>query len=257
MSGSGQDPGDGGGAAGYLAELERLLLARGLPPDRVTETVAGLGAHRAAAAPGASVREFGPAAELARRLAPGERAAPEEHVETWRWTADVYADEALLNRFGDEGWEVERIDAGGRFVGHRDPERPRRWAYRREVVAGDRAALDRELARAGWQPCGTWVVYGWYKRLRPEPAPPAYPAEETETGPPARTAPARPAFAVRRLSAALVPVALALLAAAAVLIAVPHGEGGAGITFASGALAGAATPLLAARAALLRRRRRR
>ncbi|WP_372346976.1 hypothetical protein [Streptomyces sp. KL116D] len=162
----------------YWDELTRLLSARGLPPEHAAATVAELGAHRGGPGSPDPADAFGPAAELARRLAPG-RAAADERFEIWRWSADTYADETLLDRFGEEGWEVEDVDALGRFVSRRDPERPRHWEYRREVVSGDRGARDAELAHDGWEPCGTWVVYAWYKRPgaeRPETPPPA-PAE--------------------------------------------------------------------------------
>ncbi|WP_420032974.1 hypothetical protein ACN2WE_10035 [Streptomyces sp. cg28] len=153
--------GDGTATTAYWDELARHLRGRGLPPGHVTATVTELAERLGGTDPAAA---FGPAEELAGRLAP-ERAAPDEHVEIWRWTADTYADAALLDRFGAEGWELREIDGLGRFVCHRDPEHPGRWEYRREpAVRGD-------TAPEGWEPCGTWVVYRWYKRpLPPETA---------------------------------------------------------------------------------------
>jgi hypothetical protein len=227
---------------GYLAELARLLLAHGLPADHVEATVADLAEHLAETGPGDPVDEFGPVAEFARRLAPEttpEDAAPDEHVETWRWTADTYADEALLDRFGDEGWEVMRIDALGRFVSHRDPEQPQRWEYRRELVTRGRSVLDRELAPEGWEPCGTWVVYGWYKRPK---AATLGPAAQFTAPPPA--APTRHTFFSRRFYVTLAAATLVLIVAA-IVVSVPDGEASTGAGFVTGAVTGAAVPLLA------------
>ncbi|MFD8570982.1 hypothetical protein [Streptomyces sp. NPDC059639] len=152
-------------AAAYWDALSGHLRGRGLPPGHVTETVGELSARSGGTDPADA---FGPAGELARRLAPGP-SAPDEHVEIWRWTADTYADAALLDRFGAEGWELREIDDLGRFVCRRDPERPGRWEYRREPAVPGAAAPE------GWEPCGTWVVYHWYKR-------PARTPPETATG---------------------------------------------------------------------------
>ncbi|MFI0236909.1 hypothetical protein [Streptomyces sp. NPDC016845] len=241
----------------YLAELSRLLGASGLPPDHVDATVDDLAAHLAESGPVDPEDEFGPVEEFARQLAPEsaapDGAVPDEHVETWRWTADTYADEALLDRFGDEGWEVERVDALGRFVSHRDPEQPQRWEYRRELVTRGRAALDRELAVEGWEPCGTWAVYGWYKRPK---AATLGPAAEMTTPPPA--APTRHAFFSRRFWLTLALATVALITAA-VALSVRDGEASTGAGFVTGASVGAAVPLLAGWAVVVwqvRRRRR-
>ncbi|MEU6389870.1 hypothetical protein [Streptomyces sp. NPDC046939] len=239
----------------YLAELSRLLRDHGLPPAHVTATVDDLAAHLAESGPVDPEDEFGPVAEFARQLAPegaaADAVAPDEHVETWRWTADTYADEALLDRFGDEGWEVERIDALGRFVSHRDPEHPQRWEYRRELVTRGRAALDRELAVEGWEPCGTWVVYGWYKRPK---AATLGPAARMAAPPPAT--PTRTTFFSRRFYATLATATVALVAAA-IALAVRDGEPSTGAGFVTGALAGAAVPLLAGWAVVAWQMRRR
>ncbi|MFJ4712529.1 hypothetical protein [Streptomyces sp. NPDC088785] len=146
--------GDGTRAAAYWGEVSRELHGRGLPPGHVTATVDELAARSGGADPAPA---FGPPGALAGLLAP-ERAAPDEHVEVWRWSADTFADAALLDRFGAEGWELREIDALGRFVCHRDPEHPRLWEYRREPAGPGDAVPD------GWEPCGAWVVYHWFKR---------------------------------------------------------------------------------------------
>ncbi|MFI9779674.1 hypothetical protein ACIHCV_34115 [Streptomyces sp. NPDC051956] len=230
---------------GYLDRLAELLReAHGLPPDHVAATVADLAAYLAQAGGADPQDAFGPAEAVARRLAPSGTAA-DEHLETWRWLADTYVDEHLLNRFGDEGWEVERVDPLGRFVSHRDPERPRRWEYRRELITGGGGRLDERLAPDGWEPCGSWVVYAWFKREKaagtgPEPAP-------SEPPP----VPRRPTFPGRRRGCVLLGGALALAAAVVVAASTVTGFG---VGLAVGLPVGALVPPVTAWAVRGRRR---
>ncbi|WP_156724253.1 hypothetical protein [Streptomyces apocyni] len=229
----------------YLGELAALLRAAGLPADHVAATVDELAAHLAESG-GDAVDEFGPVAEFARQLTPGgagggggERpAAPEARAEFWRWTADTFVDEKLLNHFGDEGWEVERVDALGRFVSRRDPEQPQRWEYRRELVTLGREGLDEKLAPDGWEACGNWVIYAWFKRPK---AASLGPAARIETPQPA---PSRGNFLSRRFYALVAVIALAVVVAG-VVVAVRDGEVSSGLGFATGLLAGAAVPVAA------------
>ncbi|MGW0732192.1 hypothetical protein [Streptomyces sp. NPDC002851] len=223
----------------YLDALADRLRAEGLPDAHVTATVADLAAHLAETE-GEPEDEFGPLEEFARQLVPGGDGAPpapESHVETWRWVADTYVDEELLCRFGAEGWEVERVDALGRFVSHRDPERPQRWEYRRELVSlRGREGLDEKLAPDGWEACGNWLVYAWFKRPM---AASEGPAAELAAPPPV---PVRTRFLSRRfylLYATLAVVAVAL----GVAVAVDEGDPASGFGFVAGLLAGSAVPI--------------
>ncbi|MFB8271354.1 hypothetical protein ACFC96_32785 [Streptomyces sp. NPDC055955] len=226
---------------GYLDRLAELLReAHGLPPDHAAATVADLAAYLARAGGADPQDAFGPVDAFARRLAPSGTPAADEHLETWRWLADTYADEHLLNRFGDEGWEVERVDPLGRFVSHRDPERPRRWEYRRELTTGGEG-LDERLARDGWEPCGSWVVYAWFKREKAVGAGPA----------PAPPEPRRPTFPGRRRRYVLMGGAMALVAA--VVVAASTGTR-LGLGLAVGLLVGALATPATVRAARGRRR---
>ncbi|WP_327357016.1 hypothetical protein [Streptomyces sp. NBC_01304] len=243
-----------GRSGGYLDELAALLRDKGLPDDHVAATVGELAAHLEESG-GDAEAEFGPAGEFAAQLAPegGERAeAPEGRVETWRWTADTFVDEALLNRFGDEGWEVDRVDALGRFVSHRDPEQPQRWEYRRELITRGREGIDEKLAPDGWEECGTWVVYAWFKRPRAASLGPA--AQLTAPVPPA---PARSSFFSRRFYALIAAIVVGVIVAG-FAVALSEGEASTGLGFATGLLAGAAVPLGAVVGVrVLRERRRR
>ncbi|MEU1132933.1 hypothetical protein ABZ383_24245 [Streptomyces sp. NPDC005900] len=224
---------------GYLIDLAERLRARGLPADRVEATVEELAAHleESGADP---LEEFGPADEFAGQLVPatGERAptTPAAHGETWRWTADTYVDEELLNRFGDEGWEVERVDALGRFVCRRDAERPQRWEYRRELVPRGREGLDGRLAPDGWESCGTWLVHAWFKRPK---AASLGPGAEIASPPPV---PERSNFLSRKFYA-LVAVVIAAVAVSGVSTALDDGAS-TGLGYATGLLAGACAPFL-------------
>jgi hypothetical protein len=232
-----------GAVTAYLDRLAELLREQyGLPPDHVADVVADLAAHLARSGGADPQDAFGPVDAFARRLAPSGSDAPaDEHLETWRWLADTYADEDLLNRFGDEGWEVERVDPLGRFVSHRDPERPRRWEYRRELVTGEREGLDERLARDGWEPCGDWVVHAWFKRPKAAgasgsadglPEPPPVPPRATLLRP------------VSRRSYVLLGIFLVLAAVAAVAQAATTGLGH-GFGFAVGLVIGALVPVVA------------
>ncbi|MFI7317180.1 hypothetical protein [Streptomyces venezuelae] len=233
---------------GYLIDLAERLQARGLPADRVEATVTDLAAHLDESGAEDAEAEFGPADEFAAQLVPGtgvragaadepgEPGEPDdagETVETWRWTADTYVDEELLNRFGDEGWEVERVDALGRFVSHRDVAQPQRWEYRRELITRGRENLDERLAPDGWEACGTWIVYAWFKRPR---AASLGPAARVESPPPV---PERSRFFSRKFYVVLGVLALAV-AAAGVSVAVDDGEASSGPGFVVGLFAGAA-----------------
>lgn len=228
---------------GYLLELAERLRAHGLPADRVEATVMDLGAHLAECGTADAEAEFGPAEEFARQLVPdtGVRAPaePGDAVETWRWTADTYVDEALLNRFGDEGWEVQRVDAVGRFVSHRDVAQPQRWEYRRELVTRGRKDVDRRLAPDGWEACGDWLVYAYYKRPR---AASLGPAARVDAPPPV---PERSSFFSRKFYALLAVLAAALVVAG-VVAAVGDGDASSGLGFVTGGIAGAAIPAAAA-----------
>ncbi|GAA2167403.1 hypothetical protein [Actinomadura napierensis] len=156
----------------YFEDLAERLRGSGVPADEVAGTVDDLAAYIAESG-SAPEEEFGPVEEFAARLVPSEGGAwdggspPDASAQTWRWTADAFQDRKMLNRFGDEGWEVERVDSVGRFVCRRDGERPQRWEYRREtVLPGRRKAVEGRLAPDGWEPCGTWVQFEYFKRAK-------------------------------------------------------------------------------------------
>ncbi|MEU2557811.1 hypothetical protein ABZ626_00465 [Streptomyces longispororuber] len=231
----------------YLRRLEARLRELGLPAERVRVTVADLAAYLGEC--GADPEdEFGPVEDFARRLAPGgaEPVPPGAGVETWRWTAGAPVDEELLGRFGDEGWEVERVDALGRFVCRRSRERAQRWEYRRELVSRGREGLDERLARDGWEACGNWAVYAWFKRPR---AASDGPAAELGGVP---AVPVRRVYFSRRFYALCAAVAGAVLVAGAT-VSLRDGDPLSSLGLVTGLAVGALLPLGAA-TALSRRR---
>ncbi|MEU8530573.1 MULTISPECIES: hypothetical protein [Streptomyces] len=149
----------------YFDELAAALRTAGVPEDEVAATVADLAGHLAETGT-APEEEFGPAAAFAARLggAP-EPEEPEKQAESWTWTADIFNDRRMLAVHGDQGWEVEGLDHLGRFVCRRVPGEALRWEYRRETLTGARRArILAELGPEGWESCGEWMGYGYFKR---------------------------------------------------------------------------------------------
>ncbi|MEE1939596.1 hypothetical protein V1L54_09230 [Streptomyces sp. TRM 70361] len=202
----------------YFTDLAERLRARGVTEERVTVTLTELHDHLldADSTPEA---EFGPVAEFAEQLARGAGASapeaagePGSRAQEWRWTADIYTDRELLNRYGDQGWEVERVDRLGRFVCRRDPGNAMRWEYRREsALRGEHDELAARLAPDGWEPCGRWTYLAYFKRPR---AATAGPAARLAAAP---EVPERRVFLSRKYRALLVAV-LALVVAEAVFL---------------------------------------
>ncbi|MGW5096580.1 hypothetical protein ACWEQU_17760 [Streptomyces nodosus] len=154
--------------ATYFERLSALLSERGMPQARAEALVQELSAYAKEAARPVE-EEFGPVEELAAQLAArgstGTADEPEAEADTWVWTADAFKDLRLLDHFGAQGWEVERLDRLGRFVCRRDRQAPMRWAYRRETVGHrHRAEFAERLAPEGWEPCGVWGPFVYYKR---------------------------------------------------------------------------------------------
>lgn len=129
----------------YFTELVARLRERGVPATQATDMITELADHVTQAGVDPSV-EFGPAGTFAEELttARGDgtgSAGPDAAAESWRWNADAFTEMRLLTEFGDQGWEVDRIDRIGRFVSRRDRQSPQRWTYHREIVTGKGSAV--------------------------------------------------------------------------------------------------------------------
>ncbi|MFH9724355.1 hypothetical protein ACH4M4_15500 [Streptomyces sp. NPDC017254] len=212
----------------YFSELTGTLRAAGVPDAQITATVEDLRGHLAET--GTDPREeFGPATAFAAQLGglvppPGE---PDERAESWTWTADLFNDRRMLTVHGDQGWEVESLDSLGRFVCRRSATATLRWEYRREIIgAGRRAKVLAELEPEGWELCGEWLVYGYFKRPR---AATAGPAGTLETR---QAAPHRRLFLSRRGKVALAVWCVLVGGAMAACFIGTLGTGGLAITIA-------------------------
>ncbi|GAA1228809.1 hypothetical protein GCM10009665_19060 [Kitasatospora nipponensis] len=176
------------GAAAYFAELAERLRVAGLPEQQVAATVADLAGYLAESGSSDAHEEFGAPDVFAARLTRGGADAEEQpaaEAETWKWAADVYADRKYLNRYGDQGWEVQSLDRLGRFVCRREPGTALRWEYRREIgdSAAARASIAAELAPDGWESCGRWLYFLYFKRPRAASAGPAADLDELVAAP--------------------------------------------------------------------------
>ncbi|GLY67450.1 hypothetical protein [Amycolatopsis taiwanensis] len=232
----------------YFGPLAERLQAAGIPEDRVAVTIDDLRAHLEQTGTDPET-EFGPVPEFAAQLLPvgndddGPLGSPDG--ELWRWRADAFEELRWLETFGDQGWEVERVDRTGRFVCRRDGQDPQQWEYRRELVGrktleADATALEGELAPDGWEPCGVWVCYAYFKRSKAALIGPAATIDLPQRRP------NRKSFYSRRfylfLIGLLIVVAVAITSAIAVVMVV--GDSYVGGNFASGALIGAAVGVL-------------
>jgi hypothetical protein len=147
----------------YLDELETLLREREVPEERVRETVDDLAAFVAEG--GVDPREeFGSVEEFADDLTGGDAGA-ETGTETMVWAADSFEAQGRLNELGAQGWEVDHLNRKGAFVSHRD-ENPQAWEYRQESALGrrERARMAERLAPQGWEPCGHYFTFAYFKR---------------------------------------------------------------------------------------------
>lgn len=148
----------------YLDELTTLLRARGVPRERVQSTTDDLAAFLADGDLDPE-EEFGPVTEFVDDLMGEEGAEPDP--EGLVWGADSFAATPRLNEMGAQGWEVERVDRFGRFVSHRG-EDAQGWEYRQEWAPGrrERERLADLVAPEGWEPCGHYFMFAYFKRAR-------------------------------------------------------------------------------------------
>ncbi|OAR22298.1 hypothetical protein A8W25_21755 [Streptomyces sp. ERV7] len=172
----------------YFGALTEKLRAGGMRQSEVAATVAELTGYLAESGSADPYEEFGAPEDFAARLTGGRAAQePGAEAETWKWTADIYTDRKHLNHYGDQGWEVEGLDRVGRFVCRRDPAAAMRWEYRRESAnsAAERESVTAGLAPDGWEPCGQWMFFMYFKRPKAASAGPAAGLDEL-VAPPAK-----------------------------------------------------------------------
>ncbi|MEU5882776.1 hypothetical protein [Spirillospora sp. NPDC047279] len=240
----------------YFDDLARHLRERGVSAAEIEGTVADLTAYAEESGTDPD-EEFGPAADFAARLTagrggatgatgvPGEPGEPGPDAETWRFHTDAFHEVVLLNRFGDQGWELEGFDMKSGFTLSRDLARPQRWEYHREMAPGfRRKAVAERLAPEGWELALAWTVWMYFKRPR---SASLGPAGELDAAP---EAPGRRFFYSRRFYAFIVVYVLAIAALIAGWIVIADDDGTA-IGFLVGAVLGGLALVLPG----LRRRR--
>lgn len=152
----------------YLGELASQLHIRGLQDDRIREIIAEVEnhLHESGEAPEDA---FGPAIKYAEEMTSftenqTNNPAPEKqwHKRTFRATA--FDEMEILKWAGQEGWELEDVGALALFC--RRPsviEQAFIWEYIRRT--GTHAnAIREEMAEGNWEPCGSWIVFHYFKR---------------------------------------------------------------------------------------------
>ncbi|TMR34185.1 hypothetical protein [Actinomadura geliboluensis] len=155
----------------YFQRLTTLLREQQMPQQRIEALVGELKAYTQEAGT-EPAEEFGPAEELAAKLTERARlgatdaaAEPGDETETWVLRTDAFQEERLLSHFGAQGWEVDGLDRFGGFICRREPNEPMRWQYRRETATErGRDKLTEQLAPDGWELCGVWGPFAYYKR---------------------------------------------------------------------------------------------
>lgn len=154
----------------YLTEVAGRLRAGGLPDDRVDDLGAELRAHLAASNE-TPEDAFGPAATfaadlLAESAAPApDAAAPGVEERTFRATA---LDEVgILAELGADGWELTGVrDFGLHARRPYEAAARRAWRYERRRTLRARAT-EQQMRAGGWEPCGRWLPFSYFKRPGP------------------------------------------------------------------------------------------
>lgn len=150
----------------YLSELAASLQARGADSARMSEAVAEVEVHLAESGED-PLEAFGPPDEYAERLLLREERRADRADAQWTertFRATAFGEMGLLKEAGRQGWELTEV---GGYALHcrrpRDPEAARRWEYRRRVSV-DRGAILENMTALGWEPCGVWLPFHYFKR---------------------------------------------------------------------------------------------
>ncbi len=151
----------------YLEDLTAHLQQRGVDNDKIRDIVSEAETHLAESGEGA-VEAFGSVEEYAEKMAIHEEKLavqtekPNHLHRTFRATA--FGEMAILEFAGREGWEL--VDVGALALYCRRPadeNRVCRWEYKRRTGRHGKIILD-EMVNAGWEPCGNWLPFHYFKR---------------------------------------------------------------------------------------------
>lgn len=155
----------------YLQELSAELTRRGLDPERAADAVAEIRAHLRDSG-GSAEEEFGSADAYAEALVTagvGDAETTETRVtkpafETYTFRATALDEMAILAELGRAGWELTGVREFG-LIARRptDPVALKTWEYERRNAVRHQP-ITREMSTAGWQPCGRWVTFHYFKR---------------------------------------------------------------------------------------------
>lgn len=149
----------------YLTELAAQLHALGMERQRIEHVLAEADDHleQGGVDP---VAELGPPREYAlsfHEAAVREGTAGGGEWQHWAFRADAFAEMNLLERLGHDGWEVLEVRDDAHFACRRHAADPQPWAYRRRTSVRPKRKHD-EMEGEGWVPCGTWIVFQYFKR---------------------------------------------------------------------------------------------
>lgn len=152
---------------GYLGELAASLQMRGADSARTSEAVAEVQSHLSESGED-PMEAFGPPDEYAEQLLlREERRSGEVAQSKWverTFRATAFGEMRLLEDAGRQGWEL--VDVGAYALRCRRPrntEATRQWEYRRRVSV-DRQAILEDMTSLGWEPCGLWLPFHYFKR---------------------------------------------------------------------------------------------
>ena len=157
----------------YLSDLAASLQMRGADSARTSEAVAEVESHLAESGED-PMEAFGPPEEYAEQLLLREERRAGEAADA-RWSertfrATAFDEMRVLEEAGRQGWELTDV---GAYALHcrrpRDPEAAHRWEYSRRVGVDRQAILD-DMTTLGWEPCGSWLPFHYFKRSLSGPA---------------------------------------------------------------------------------------
>jgi len=151
----------------YLSELAGSLQMRGANSARTSEAVAEVENHLSESGED-PMEAFGPPDEYAEQLLLREERRADEAADA-RWVertfrATAFGEMRVLEDAGRQGWEL--TDVGYYALNCRRPrdlEAVRRWEYSRRVSADHQAVLE-DMSALGWEPCGLWLPFHYFKR---------------------------------------------------------------------------------------------
>lgn len=151
----------------YLEELSACLQRYGLDNHQISEIIAEVESHLVESGE-TPLEAFGPPKVYAeeRVTAREQVAGGEMQRRTFRATA---LDEMIiLQEAGKAGWELTDVAAFALYCQRPwNLEEVQQWEYARRVGL-KRNAIIAEMMTEGWQPCGNWTPFHYFKRsLRP------------------------------------------------------------------------------------------